>query len=56
MADAEMFDVFNMGIGYTVIVKPKMAAKVAQFFMDAGEDVHAIGRVVKGKGDVVMVD
>ena len=56
VADAEMFDVFNMGIGYTVIVKPKLAAKVAQFFMDAGEDVHAIGRVVKGKGDVVMVD
>ncbi len=56
VADAEMFDVFNMGIGYTLFVKPKHAAAVAQMLMDAGEDVHAIGRVVKGRGDVVMVD
>ncbi|MBX3386532.1 MAG: phosphoribosylformylglycinamidine cyclo-ligase [Phycisphaeraceae bacterium] len=48
----EMRRVFNMGVGYTLIVKPKFAAAVKEKLEKLGERVHVIGKVVKGKGEV----
>lgn len=50
--EAEMRRVFNMGIGYTLIVRPKFAAAVKEKLEKLGETVYVIGRIEKGKGDV----
>ncbi len=50
----EMRRVFNMGIGYCVIVRPAFASAVARRLRASGEDVRTIGRVVKGSGRVVV--
>jgi phosphoribosylformylglycinamidine cyclo-ligase len=50
--DDEMYRVFNMGIGYTLVVKPTFADAVKERLEKLGERVHVIGKVVKGKGDV----
>ena len=48
----EMYRVFNMGIGYCVIVRPSFAESVKDRLEKLGESVHVIGEIVKGKGDV----
>lgn len=53
VSEEEMRRVFNMGIGYTLIVKPAFADSVAQKLTRLGEKVHAIGRVIKGRGRVI---
>ena len=52
---AEMFRVFNMGIGYVVIVRPAMAATVMKALRKLGEDPRPIGVVEKGRGDCRVV-
>ena len=52
---SEMFRVFNMGIGYTIIVRPKMAATVMKILRKLGENPVPIGQIVKGKGDCRVV-
>jgi phosphoribosylformylglycinamidine cyclo-ligase len=47
-----MWRVFNMGIGYCVIVKPAFAEAVAEKLRSYGETVYTIGKVVKGTGQV----
>ncbi|MFN0133340.1 MAG: phosphoribosylformylglycinamidine cyclo-ligase [Phycisphaerales bacterium] len=54
ISDDEMRRVFNMGIGYTLIVRPAFADSVAEQLSRAGERVHVIGKIVKGKGQVRM--
>lgn len=51
----EMYRVFNMGIGYTLIVRPSFAQSVKEQLEKLGETVYVIGKVVKGKGDVQEV-
>jgi phosphoribosylformylglycinamidine cyclo-ligase len=52
--DKEMRRVFNMGIGYCVIVRPAFADSVAATLKKAGEKVYKIGHVVKnGSGKVI---
>lgn len=51
--EAEMRRVFNMGIGYCVVVRPVFAQAVRQRLERMGERVHVIGKIVKGKGRVV---
>jgi len=48
----EMERVFNLGIGFCVIVKPAFAESVRDQFKKLGEKVFEIGKVVKGKGTV----
>ncbi len=48
----EMFRVFNMGIGYTLIVRPDFADGVIAKLRKYGEVPHVIGRIEKGRGDV----
>lgn len=51
--EAEMRRVFNMGIGYCLIVRPAFADSIAEQLTRMGERVYRIGEVVKGKGEVV---
>ncbi|MBX3316070.1 MAG: phosphoribosylformylglycinamidine cyclo-ligase [Phycisphaeraceae bacterium] len=55
IAEAEMRRVFNMGIGYCVIVKPTFAGAVAERLAKCGEKVYTIGKIVKGTGKVSVV-
>jgi phosphoribosylformylglycinamidine cyclo-ligase len=50
--EEEVWRVFNMGIGYCVIVRPAFAESVAQQLEKFGETVYRIGTVAKGKGEV----
>ena len=50
--EAEMYRVFNMGVGYVVIVRPHFAEAAMDKLRQDGETVHAIGKVVKGTGRV----
>ena len=50
--EEEMRRVFNMGIGYCLVVRPDFADSIAARLKRLGERVYRIGRIVKGKGDV----
>jgi len=50
--EEEMWRVFNMGIGYCMVVRPAFAESVAERLTKLGERVYRIGEVVKGKGEV----
>ncbi|QDU32658.1 Phosphoribosylformylglycinamidine cyclo-ligase [Poriferisphaera corsica] len=51
---AEMFRVFNMGIGYTMIVRPHFADAIMDKLKRKGETVMKIGEIVKGSGKVQL--
>jgi len=48
----EMFNVFNMGIGYVVIARPAFVDSVVRQLRKRGETVYVMGEVVEGKGEV----
>ncbi|MDZ4829849.1 MAG: phosphoribosylformylglycinamidine cyclo-ligase [Phycisphaerae bacterium] len=50
----EMFRVFNMGIGYVVIVRPTFADAVIEKLRKYGERAFRIGEIVKGSGAVEL--
>jgi phosphoribosylformylglycinamidine cyclo-ligase len=50
--DEEMWRVFNMGIGYCLIVRPAFADAVTDKLRASGERVFRIGKITKGKGGV----
>ena len=50
--EAEMRRVFNLGIGFCVIVRKAFAASVREALAKSGETVYEIGRIEKGKGEV----
>lgn len=52
ITEVEMRRVFNMGIGFTLVVRPSFAESVAEQLTKMGERVHTIGKIVKGKGQV----
>jgi phosphoribosylformylglycinamidine cyclo-ligase len=52
VAQDEMYRVFNMGIGYTLIVRPAFADAVCTKLARMGETAMVIGEIVKGSGDV----
>lgn len=51
---AEMFRVFNMGIGMVIIVRSASANAVMQTLSKAGETVYKIGRIKAGKPEVEL--
>ena len=53
VTDEEMYRVFNLGIGYCVIVRKAFAESVAEKLRALGETVSVIGEIVKGSGQVV---
>lgn len=50
MADEEAARVWNLGIGYVVIVPQSDALKATEVLESAGETVYRIGSVVRGEG------
>jgi phosphoribosylformylglycinamidine cyclo-ligase len=54
VARGEMFRVFNMGIGYVMVVDPKAASSVMKKLQACGEKVYQIGAVTSGNGKVVL--
>jgi len=53
--EQEMFNVFNMGVGYTITVKPAFVDSVIEQLHKQGEDARVIGKIVRGTGKVVLV-
>lgn len=52
--DAEMFRVFNMGIGYVLMVAEDFAKPIAELLKSYGEKVYRIGRITSGTGKVIL--
>jgi len=52
--EEEMFRVFNMGIGFVLIVAPDFATSVAKKLRAFGETVYKIGTIRRGSGNVVL--
>ncbi len=50
----EMFNTFNMGIGYTVVVSPKDVEMAVSVLEGADERVFKIGEIREGEGKVVI--
>ena len=54
VAEEEMYRVFNMGIGYCLIVRPTFADAVERKLKKSGESVFRLGSIIKGSGKVQM--
>jgi phosphoribosylformylglycinamidine cyclo-ligase len=52
--EEEMFRVFNMGIGFVLIVSEDFANSIAKKLTRFGERVYTIGRTTTGTGKVVL--
>jgi phosphoribosylformylglycinamidine cyclo-ligase len=52
MAEPELYQVFNMGIGMTIVVESDRAEAVLKFIRAQGQPAWPIGEVVKGTGRV----
>jgi phosphoribosylformylglycinamidine cyclo-ligase len=50
--DDEMDRVFNMGVGYCLIVRPTFAEAAVRKLEKFGETVYTLGKITKGKGRV----
>ncbi len=53
--DAELYQVFNMGIGMVALVTPESASAILRFIESQGHAVSIIGEVAKGIGKVRLV-
>lgn len=51
--ESEMYEVFNMGVGFILVVRPTFANAVVTKLNEAGETAWKIGTVRKGKTRVV---
>jgi phosphoribosylformylglycinamidine cyclo-ligase len=54
--EAEMYRVFNMGIGLALVVPPTYAQSVIRQLAHAGHRAHVIGRIRRGPNEVELVD
>ena len=54
VADAAMYDAFNMGIGYVLIVSPSFTRSIMAHLRKLGETPYFIGKVKRGSGKVVL--
>lgn len=48
----EMFNTFNMGIGFVLLVPPDRTVEAIDWFANRGESAWAIGEVVSGSGEL----
>lgn len=52
--ESEMFRVFNMGIGFVLIVAPDFANSITKKLRRYGEEVYRIGTVTAGTGKAIL--
>lgn len=50
----EMFRVFNMGIGFVLIVSPYYAESIQRTIQETGYDCWPIGKIVEGQQNVIL--
>lgn len=55
VAQSEMEKVFNLGVGYAVIVNAGAADKVEEIISSTGRTTYRIGEIVTGKGKVNLI-
>jgi phosphoribosylformylglycinamidine cyclo-ligase len=48
-----MFNTFNMGIGFVILVPPEIAAATMEHFQSRGINAYAIGEVIPGTGEIL---
>jgi phosphoribosylformylglycinamidine cyclo-ligase len=53
IAQREMFNTFNMGIGFVVLVPPSQANQAIQKFAQENVNAWAIGEVISGTGELI---
>jgi phosphoribosylformylglycinamidine cyclo-ligase len=53
VSETAMFNTFNMGIGFVVIVPPDQAESTMQFFLQQDIAAQVIGEVIAGAGELV---
>jgi len=53
--EEELYQVFNMGIGMTIIVSADKADAIFKFIRAQGQQAWMIGEVVRGKGEARVV-
>lgn len=54
VAEEEMFRVFNMGIGYVLVVASDFTRSIMTHLRKLGETPHFIGKVKRGSGQVIL--
>ncbi len=52
--DSEMFRVFNMGIGFVMIVAPDFADSITERLTKTGEKVYRLGKIARGGKKVII--
>jgi phosphoribosylformylglycinamidine cyclo-ligase len=52
--EEEMFRVFNMGIGFVIVVAEDFADSIVKKLRRYGERVYKIGRITTGTGKVIL--
>ncbi len=50
-----MFNTFNMGIGYVVVVPANQAEKTIQWFESQAISAYQIGEVIEGNGELIGI-
>lgn len=55
VATCEMEKVFNLGIGYALIVNPQAVEKVEEIISNCARTSYRIGEIVEGKGKVNLI-
>jgi phosphoribosylformylglycinamidine cyclo-ligase len=53
VSDRDMYETFNMGIGYVAIVPPKQAETTLNWFQSKGINSYCIGEVIEGNHTLV---
>ncbi|MEB3338015.1 MAG: AIR synthase-related protein, partial [Leptolyngbyaceae bacterium] len=49
----DMFNTFNMGIGFVVLVPPEQASYTMEWFVAQGIDAFAIATIIPGSGNLI---
>ena len=52
--EGEVYRVFNMGIGFVLIVRPTFAASVMRRLARSGERTYLLGKIRRGQGGVQL--
>ncbi|NER45172.1 MAG: hypothetical protein F6J92_00300 [Symploca sp. SIO1A3] len=50
-----MFNTFNMGIGFVLLVPPEQAQQIRHWFDAEGITAYVIGRVIEGNGSILGI-
>jgi phosphoribosylformylglycinamidine cyclo-ligase len=50
-----MFRVFNMGVGFTLVVRPRAVDEIIERVVSFGLEIYRLGTVVEGERKVELV-